>query len=52
VAGLWIDKKGIILLNQYSAIRNENGIYCGAVEVSQEIMEIQNLTGERRHLDL
>lgn len=51
VASFWINMKGVRLLIQYFAIRNEAGIYKGVVEVSQEITEIQNLEGEKRLLD-
>jgi hypothetical protein len=51
VATFWIDKKGEKLLIQYFAVRDENGLYKGVVEVSQEISEIQNLKGEKRLLD-
>jgi len=51
VASFWINMKGQKLLIQYFAIRDENGIYKGVVEVSQEISEIQNLLGEKRLLD-
>ncbi|MGE0019009.1 MAG: DUF438 domain-containing protein [Draconibacterium sp.] len=51
VASFWINMKGMKLLIQYFPVRDENGIYRGVVEVSQEIGEIQNLTGEKRLLD-
>jgi DUF438 domain-containing protein len=51
VASFWIDKKGLKLLIQYFAVRDENGSYRGVVEVSQEISEIRNLEGEKRLLD-
>ncbi len=50
-ASFWINMKGEKLLIQYFAVRDENGNYKGVVEVSQEISEIQNLTGEKRLLD-
>lgn len=50
-ASFWINMKGMRLLIQYFAIRNEQGIYKGVVEVSQEISEIQSLKGENRLLD-
>lgn len=51
VASFWINMKGTKLLIQYFAIRDEQGNYRGVAEVSQEIGEIQNLTGEKRLLD-
>ncbi|WP_346858806.1 PAS domain-containing protein [uncultured Draconibacterium sp.] len=50
-ASFWITIKGERLLIQYFAIRDEKGNYKGVVEVSQEISEIQSLTGENRLLD-
>ena len=51
VASFWINMKNERLLIQYFAIRNEAGEYKGVVEVSQEITEIQNLSGEKKLLD-
>jgi DUF438 domain-containing protein len=51
MASFWINMKGMKLLIQYFAIRDEQGNYRGVVEVSQEISEIQSLSGERRLLD-
>lgn len=51
MASFWINMKGQKLLIQYFAVRDENGIYKGVVEVSQEISEIQKLQGEKRLLD-
>lgn len=51
VASFWINMRGERLLIQYFAIRDEAGTYKGVVEVSQEISEIQSLTGEKRLLD-
>lgn len=51
VAGFWINRKGEKILIQYFAIRDEAGNYKGVVEVSQEIGEIQKLSGEKRLLD-
>ncbi len=50
-ASFWIQMKGEFVLIQYFAIRNEDGIYKGVVEVSQEITEIRNIRGEKRLLD-
>lgn len=51
VASFWINMKEVKLLIQYFAVRDEAGTYKGVVEVSQEISEIQNLSGEKRLLD-
>ena len=50
-AQFWINMNGERLLIQYFAIRDENGNYRGVAEVSQEITEIQKLSGEKRLLD-
>ena len=50
-ASFWIQMKGEFILIQYFAVRDEQGIYKGVVEVSQEITEIRNLQGEKRLLD-
>ena len=50
-ASFWIQMKGEFILIQYFAIRDEQGIYKGVVEVSQEVTEIRNLQGEKRLLD-
>ena len=49
-ARFWINLKGKTLLIEYFAIRDGKGIYRGVLEVSQEISEIQKLTGEKRLL--
>jgi PAS domain S-box-containing protein len=50
-AKFWINLKGKTLLIEYFAIRDGKGIYRGVLEVSQEISEIQKLTGEKRLLE-
>lgn len=47
----WIQMKGLFILIQYFAVRNEDGIYLGTLEVSQEISGIRELEGENRLLD-
>ncbi|MBN1351798.1 PAS domain-containing protein [candidate division KSB1 bacterium] len=56
-ARFWIDlsgkqdaKKQKVLI-EYYALRDENGTYLGCLEASQNITEIQSLTGEKRLLD-
>lgn len=39
------------VLIEYYALRDENGDYLGCLEASQNISEIQNLSGEKRLLD-
>jgi len=50
-ASFWIQMKGEFILIQYFAVRDEQGIFRGVVEVSQEITEIRSLQGENRILD-
>ena len=54
-ARFWIDltiegetKKVLI---EYYALRTQEGEYLGCLEASQDIIEIQNLSGEKRLLD-
>ncbi|HHX74725.1 MAG TPA: DUF438 domain-containing protein, partial [Firmicutes bacterium] len=49
-ARFWLAVKGRKVLIQYFALRNAEGQYKGVLEVSQDIGEIQELTGERRLL--
>jgi hypothetical protein len=39
------------VLIEYYALRDAKGNYLGCLEVSQNIAEIQNLSGEKRLLD-
>jgi DUF438 domain-containing protein len=50
-ASFWIKIGEKFILIKYFAIRNEKNNYKGVLEVSQEISDIQKLTGERRLLD-
>ena len=57
VAKFWIDlpigeggEKHKILI-RYFALRNKNGEYLGCLEASQDITDIQKITGEKRLLD-
>lgn len=49
-AKFWINMKGKMILIQYFALRDSEGIYKGVLEVSQDITEIKSLEGERRLL--
>jgi DUF438 domain-containing protein len=44
----WINMHGMMVYIRYFAIRDENGKYAGALEVSQEISAIRALQGEKR----
>jgi DUF438 domain-containing protein len=50
-ARFWIDLKGRKVLIEYFAVRDEAGEYLGVLEVSQDIAEIQQLSGQQRLLD-
>jgi DUF438 domain-containing protein len=50
-ADFWIDAKGIMLYIRYFAVRDKDGKYRGTLEVTQNITEIQKLTGEKRIYD-
>ncbi len=50
-ASFWIHMGPHFILIQYFAVRDENGLFRGTLEVSQEISEIQSLTGDQRLLD-
>ena len=54
-ARFWIDfgpegQKRKVLI-EYFALRDPNGNYLGCLEVTQDITEIQKLTGEKRLLN-
>ncbi|MGB4311657.1 MAG: PAS domain-containing protein, partial [Natronincolaceae bacterium] len=49
-AKFWINIKDRMILIQYFALRDNNKIYRGTLEVSQDITEIRQLDGERRLL--
>ncbi len=50
-ADFWINFKDKKLYIQYFAIRDENGHYEGVLEASQDITDIQKISGEKRLLD-
>ena len=50
-ASFWIHMGPQFILIQYFAVRDKKGIFRGTLEVSQEISEIQSLTGDQRLLD-
>ena len=51
VASFWLHLGSKYVLIQYFAVRNKEGEYKGTLEVSQEISEIQQITGDRKLLD-
>ena len=50
-ADFWINIKGRFILIRYFAMRDNNGLYKGTIEVSQDVTEIRSLEGERRLLN-
>lgn len=50
-ADFWIEFRKRFVLIRYFALRDETGTYKGTIEVTQDVTEIRNLTGERRLLD-
>ena len=50
-ADFWIDMAGQKILIRYFPVRDEEGTYLGVLEVTQEISEIQKITGQKRLLD-
>lgn len=49
-AEFWINYRGKIIHIRYFAIRNEERVYKGVIEVSQDITKIKTLEGEQRLL--
>jgi len=50
-ANFWIDVKGQKTYIRYFAVRDKKGKYLGCLEVTQDITDIQKITGEKRLLD-
>ena len=50
-ADFWIQMKGKFVYIRYFAIHDEEGIYKGVLEVSQEVSEIKKLEGEKKLLN-
>jgi DUF438 domain-containing protein len=50
-AEFWIQMHGRFVYIRYSALRDEDGIYQGTLEVVQDIAALRELEGERRLLD-
>jgi len=51
VAGFWIDLQGRKIYIRYFSVRDKAGKYLGTLEVTQDITDIQKITGEKRLLD-
>lgn len=50
-AEFWIEIRGVFLYIVYYAIRDDDNIYQGVLEVSQDITKLRQLKGEKRLLD-
>lgn len=50
-ASFWIQRKGQFILIQYAALRTQDGVYLGTLEMSQEVSGIRALEGQRRLLE-
>ena len=50
-ARFWIDLHGKKVMIEYYALRDKSGKYLGCLEASQDITEIQQLSGEKRIID-
>ena len=51
VAEFWIDLEGRKIYIRYFAVRDKAGKYLGILEVTQDITDVQKITGEKRLLD-
>jgi len=51
VAEFWIDLKGRKIYIRYFPVKDKAGKYLGILEVTQDITDIQKITGEKRLLD-
>jgi len=52
VAEFWIDLEGRRIYIRYFAVRDKTGKYIGTLEVTQDITDLQKITGEKRLLDM
>ena len=50
-AEFWIQMHGAFVHIRYFALRDEDGVYKGVIEVSQNVTGIRALEGEKRLLD-
>jgi hypothetical protein len=50
-ANFWMDLKGRKIYIRYFAVRDKEGKYLGCLEVTQDITDIQKITGEKRLLE-
>jgi PAS domain S-box-containing protein len=52
VAEFWIDLKGRRVYIRYFPVKDKQGKYIGVLEVTQDITDLQKITGEKRLLDM
>jgi PAS domain S-box-containing protein len=52
VAEFWIELKGRKVYIRYFPVKDKQGNYIGVVEVSQDITDLQKISGEKRLLDM
>lgn len=50
-ADFWIQMKGRFIMIRYFAVRDEQGVYEGTLEVTQDVTDIKALEGQKRLLD-
>jgi DUF438 domain-containing protein len=50
-AEFWIQMRGRLIYIRYFAVRDDEGVYRGTLEATQDITDIQSIKGERRLLD-
>ena len=51
IAEFWIDLEGRKIYIRYFAVRDKAGRYLGVLEVTQDITDIQKITGQKRLVD-
>ncbi len=51
IAEFWINHQEKFIHIRYFAMRSDDGVYRGCLEVTQDVTSIRNLTGEKRLLD-
>jgi PAS domain S-box-containing protein len=51
VAEFWIELKGRRIYIRYFPVKDKQGKYLGTLEVTQDITDLQKITGEKRLLD-
>jgi len=52
VTEFWIELKGRRIYIRYFPVRDKAGKYIGVLEVTQDITDLQKITGEKRLLDM